>query len=75
MEHPDRPRELYRRRIEERRTELRAHERTDSRYSLLRLVIFLAGAILMIFNLYMTMRGRETHRVRPPMASTAEEST
>jgi cbb3-type cytochrome oxidase subunit 1 len=35
-------------------------------------VIFLAGAILMIFNLYMTMRGRETLRVRPPEVRATE---
>jgi len=47
-------------------------------YYLLRLVggiIFLAGAILMIFNLYMTMRGRETLRVRPPEVGSVQEST
>jgi cytochrome c oxidase cbb3-type subunit 1 len=38
-------------------------------YYLLRLVggiIFLAGTVLMIYNLAMTMRGRKTVRVRPP---------
>jgi cytochrome c oxidase cbb3-type subunit 1 len=47
-------------------------------YYLLRLVggvIFLGGAILMIFNLYMTMKGRETLRIRPPEPGTVQEST
>jgi cytochrome c oxidase cbb3-type subunit 1 len=43
-------------------------------YYLLRLVggiIFLAGTVLMIFNLTMTMRGRKTVRVRPPEVTAA----
>ena len=47
-------------------------------YYLLRLVgglIFLTGALLMIYNLYMTMKGRETLRVRPPEVRTAPEPT
>ena len=46
MEHQDTPREVYERRLEKRRAELRGHEKTDTRYSLLRLLIFLAGAAL-----------------------------
>jgi cytochrome c oxidase cbb3-type subunit 1 len=47
-------------------------------YYLVRLVgglIFLAGAVLMIFNLYMTMKGRETLRIRPPEPGTVQEPT
>jgi cytochrome c oxidase cbb3-type subunit 1 len=47
-------------------------------YYLLRLVgglTFLAGAVLMIFNLYMTMKGRETLRIRPPEVGTIQETT
>jgi cytochrome c oxidase cbb3-type subunit 1 len=47
-------------------------------YYLLRLVgglIFLSGALLMIFNLTMTMKGRKTIRVRPPEVGTVQEST
>jgi cytochrome c oxidase cbb3-type subunit 1 len=44
-------------------------------YYLLRLVggaIFLAGAVLMAFNLYMTMAGQRTVQVRPPAVATGE---
>ena len=44
-------------------------------YYLLRLLaglIFLTGALLMAWNLYMTVRGRRTVRVGPPMASNRE---
>ena len=47
-------------------------------YYLLRLLgglIFLSGALLMIFNLTMTMKGRKTLRVRPPEVGSVEEST
>jgi cytochrome c oxidase cbb3-type subunit 1 len=43
-------------------------------YYLLRLVggiVFLAGTLLMVFNLTMTMKGRKTIRVRPPEVGTA----
>ena len=39
-------------------------------YYLLRLVaglVFLAGAVLMTFNFYMTIKGRRTVQVRPPL--------
>ncbi|MGH8033617.1 MAG: cytochrome-c oxidase, cbb3-type subunit I [Lysobacterales bacterium] len=44
-------------------------------YYLLRLVggiVFLSGAVLMIFNLTMTMKGRKTIQVRPPEPGTVE---
>jgi len=43
-------------------------------YYLLRLVaglIFLSGAVLMTFNLMMTVKGRATVRIRPPAVSTS----
>jgi cytochrome c oxidase cbb3-type subunit 1 len=46
-------------------------------YYLLRLVagiIFLGGTILMAFNLFMTVRGRKTVKVRPPLTHTAGTS-
>jgi cytochrome c oxidase cbb3-type subunit 1 len=47
-------------------------------YYLLRLVgglIFLSGTLLMIFNLTMTMKGRQTLRIRPPEVGAVQEST
>ena len=42
-------------------------------YYLVRLVagiIFLAGAVMMVINLWMTIKGRETIRVKPPEVRT-----
>ncbi|MFT5770243.1 MAG: cytochrome c oxidase cbb3-type subunit 1, partial [Lysobacterales bacterium] len=47
-------------------------------YYLLRLVaglIFLGGTLLMAFNLYMTVRGRKTVQVSPPLTHTAGTSS
>jgi cytochrome c oxidase cbb3-type subunit 1 len=43
-------------------------------YYVLRLlagVVFFSGAVLMAFNLWLTMAGRETARVRPPEPAAA----
>ena len=46
-----------------------------SAYYLLRLVaglVFLTGALLMAWNLYMTVRGRQTVKIRPPKTTSIE---
>ena len=38
-------------------------------------LVFLSGTILMTFNLFMTIRGQQTVKVRPPAVTIASEVT